>query len=135
MSGLLCTLAIGCGMSDPASGTEDPALVGTWTGTGTASGSSTAWTFVFTATTADVKMAGSSAFSGTYTVDTTTTPKQLTLTISASLNTAYVGKSSNAIYEVVGNKLRYAGNEPGVSARPTTFSASSATPVFDLTKQ
>jgi uncharacterized protein (TIGR03067 family) len=116
------------------SGAASQELVGTWTGHEVGTTSPT-WTFTFTATTADVTTSGTEAYQGTYTVDTTATPKRATIVITQSAFPAYVGKTSNGIYKIEGTTLTFAGNEPGNAAVPTSFTPNGVTRVFTLTKQ
>ncbi len=124
---------LGCG-GGGSQGGGDPALVGTWVGT-EATGGSTLWTFTITATDAEVKMATVAAYKGTYTADASSNPKRITITITDSGTSTYVGKSSNGIYKIEGSTLTFAGNEPGNSARPADFTPGGDAMVFTLTKQ
>lgn len=117
-------------------GGGDPALIGTWSGNEVGD-TSTVWTFVIDATTMTVASSGVEEYAGTYTADPTSNPKRLTALITSCPFTAYIGKTSNGIYQVEGNgpsTLTFAGNEPGNPAVPTSFTPSE-TRVFVLTKQ
>ncbi len=121
---------LGCG-SGGSSG--DPALVGTWVGT--EASSSTVWTFTVTSSDADVKIAGVQAYKGTYTVDTSSDPKRITLAVTDSTNSLYIGKTANGIYKMEGSTLTVAINQPGNAARPVDFTPGGDAAVFTLTKQ
>ena len=62
---------------------------------------------------------------GTYTADPSKTPKQLDMTVtdagSDEDNQKFKGKTSKAIYEIEGNKLKWLAPEPGNEERPTAF--------------
>ena len=62
---------------------------------------------------------------GTYTVDPSKTPKQLDMTVtdagSDEDNQKFKGKTSKAIYEIDGDKLKWLAPEPGAEERPTAF--------------
>jgi uncharacterized protein (TIGR03067 family) len=124
---------LGCG-GGGSQGGGDPALVGTWVGTEATSGS-TVWTFTITSTDAEVKMSTVAAYKGTYTADASSNPKQITITITDSATSTYVGKASNGIYKIEGTTMTFAGNEPGNSARPADFSPGGLAMVFTLSKQ
>jgi uncharacterized protein (TIGR03067 family) len=124
---------LGCG-GGGSQGGGDPALVGTWVGT-EASSSSTVWTFTITSTNAEVKMATVAAYKGTYTADASSSPKRITITITDSGTSTYVGKTTNCIYKIEGNTLTFAGNEPGNPARPADFTPGGDAAVFTLNKQ
>jgi uncharacterized protein (TIGR03067 family) len=115
-------------------GGSDPALIATWSGHEVGD-AVTLWTFVFGETESSASTDGAEVYSGPYTVDTTAEPNELTMVIESSSFDDYVGETSNAIYEVVGDELTFAGNEPGNPARPTSFTPTGATRVFELTRQ
>ena len=123
---------LGCG----GSGTQangDPAVIGTWVGT--AAGNPTVWTFTLTATNAEVTMGTTMAYKGTYVTDASSNPKSMSLTVTESPMTTYVGQTSNGIYEIEGSTLTLAANEPGVATRPTDFTQGGKAEVFTLIKQ
>ncbi len=124
---------LGCG-GGGSQGGGDPALVGTWVGT-EATTTGVVWTFTITATDAEVEMATVPAYKGTYTADASSNPKRLTITITDSATSTYVGKTSNGIYKIEGSTLTFAGNEPGNSARPADFTPGGDAAVFTLNRQ
>jgi uncharacterized protein (TIGR03067 family) len=145
---LLMALAVGClascaeedddggggdGGGDGGGG-SDPALVATWSGHEVGD-TVTVWTFVFGETEGSAATDGAEVYSGEYTVDTTADPNELTMVIASSSFEAYVGETTNAIYEIVGDQLTFAGNEPGNPARPTSFAPGAGARVFELTRQ
>lgn len=83
----------------------------------------------------DAAAGGTEVYEGDYTVDTTTDPKQLTGLITASSVPDYVGKTTNGIYEIVGDDLSFAANEPGDPRRPTSFEPGTGARIFQLTRQ
>lgn len=147
--GLLLAVAVGClstcaadddddgnGGADggDGSGGNDPALIATWSGHEVGD-TVTVWTFVFGESEGSAATDGAEVYSGPYTVDTSADPKELTMVITSSSFDDYLGETANAIYEVVGDELTFAGNEPGNPARPTSFTPSGGTRVFELTRQ
>lgn len=124
------------GPGDAADDAGSPAeeLVGTWTGHEVGQ-SSPEWSFTFSATTAVVTMSGVEAYQGTYTIGATTTPRRVTIAITSSAYPAYIGKTANGIYKIEGTTLTFAGNEPGSSAVPTSFTPDGTTRVFTLTRK
>lgn len=126
---------LGCGGSGASQGGGDPALVGTWAGTVTGN-NVTVWTFTFTSTDVDVKMGTLAAYKGTYVADPSTDPKRLTVNITESALSTYVGQASNGIYKIEGSTLTFAANQPGVATRPTDFTPTpdGVTLVFALNK-
>jgi uncharacterized protein (TIGR03067 family) len=133
------TLCQGCGSGnsenvDAKSGGGDSALVGTWVGNEVGGGSAT-WTFKFAVTSLEVASASGDGYKGTYTVDEASNPKRFVGTITECAYTAYVGKTSNAIYKIEGSTLTFAGNEPGSSAVPTSFERGGPTRLWELKKQ
>lgn len=127
--------AVGCGGGEARNGGGgDPELVGNWSGKELSSPSSE-WTFAITDTTVDVQTSGIEAYKGTYTADPTSNPRQLTIVITDGAFAAYVGKNSNAIYKIEETTLTLAGNEPGISAMPTSFATGGTARIFVLTKQ
>jgi len=144
MLGAALVAALACGLGCGSGGTQgsgDPALIGTWVGT-VADGSATSpdptpWTFTITSTDADVKMGTLAAYKGTYVADPSTDPKRLTVNITESALSTYVGQASNGIYKIEGSTLTFAANQPGVATRPTDFTPTpdGVTLVFTLNKQ
>ena len=71
---------------------------------------------------------------GTFTVNQSTKPKQLTAVISDCPAPQYVGKKVNAIYQIENGKLTVTGNEPGNPEVPASFDTPDARR-FELEKQ
>jgi len=113
----------------------DPELIGAWTGTEMNAADSFVWTFTFEGATVWVTTSGVEAYSGTYTADPLSDPKNITVLIESSPYTAHIGKTENAIYMIEDTTLTFAGNEPGNQAFPTAFEPHGQTRVFVLTKE
>jgi uncharacterized protein (TIGR03067 family) len=62
---------------------------------------------------------------GTYTVDPSKSPAHLDMTVtdagSDDETKKYMGKTSKAIYQIDGNKMKWLAPEPGNEERPTAF--------------
>lgn len=123
-------LLYGCGdKNNPVSAGIPTELEGTWSQT--AGGVTT--TFTFRGSTFSATMEQTS-YSGTFTIDTSVTPHHIDCYITASTTSGYVGKTSLGIYQLSGNTLEFAGNEPGNTVRPTSFASTLQTAYFVLTK-
>jgi uncharacterized protein (TIGR03067 family) len=131
-----CTCVLGCGGSGNQ-GSGDPALVGTWVGTAVGHDPTTVWTFTATSTNVEVKIDTVATYRGTYVADASSNPKTITITITDSTVSLYIGQTSNGIYKIEGSTLTFAANKPGTTARPTDFipTADGVTEVFTLNKQ
>jgi len=124
----------GCGSGGNGNRVTDPAFIGTWQGT-EVGGGSMVWTFIITQTSVSVRAGTQEVYSGTYSVNLSTTPKQANFRVTNSSFTHYVGKTALSIYDVQGNNATLASNEPGVSTRPTSFTPGGGARVWHLTKQ
>jgi uncharacterized protein (TIGR03067 family) len=96
-------------------------LEGVWTGYEI--GGSSGWTV----TVQGNQITGNSVdygelYEGPFTVNTNATPNQIDIVVTQSDFPQYVGATILGIYQITGNTLTFAGNEPGVPVRPTTFS-------------
>lgn len=130
----MCFLFAGCGDEDnPVGGSSPTELEGTWVGTADEV-SGEEWTFVIKGNTIQVSGDGMELYKGTFTLNMTTDPKQFTCKVTSSVFSEYVGKEALAIYRISGNSLDFAGNEPGNSKRPTSFTSSEETMVFAMSK-
>jgi uncharacterized protein (TIGR03067 family) len=70
-----------------------------------------------------------------FTLDNSVTPHRLDAVITSSSQTQYVGRSSVGIYQLANDTLQIAGNEPGMTERPTSFTPSGDIMVMILTRQ
>ena len=129
-----CTCVLGCGGSGNQ-GSGDPALVGTWVGTAVGHDPTTVWTFTATSTNVEVKIDTVATYRGTYVADASSNPKTITITITDSTVSLYIGQTSNGIYKIAGSTLTFAANEPGVATRPADFTPGGNAEVFTLIKQ
>jgi uncharacterized protein (TIGR03067 family) len=77
---------------------------------------------------------GQELYQATFTLDKSQTPNHLDAVITSSRNTQYVGKSSVGIYQLIQDTLLIAGNEPGNSLRPTSFTPSGKIAVMRVTR-
>ena len=132
-----CLLGCGGNGGNGSSGGGDPALVGTWIGTEVGYAGSGTWTFSITASGMDVKSSSGEGYKGTYTADTSVDPKRFAGTVTECPAPEFVGKPVNGIYKIEGTTLTFAGNIPGDTTFPTSFTSGGAhqTRVFTLTKQ
>ena len=60
-------------------------------------------------------------YTGTFSIQSKANPKQFDFVIKDGEFTIYKGRTALAIYEVEGNTLTWAANEPGLTVRPTAF--------------
>ncbi len=67
--------------------------------------------------------------------DASATPNQVNFEITHSDYELYIGKTALGIYELNGDQMKFASNEPGVSERPTSFVPGNGTRVFEYTKE
>jgi uncharacterized protein (TIGR03067 family) len=141
---LLVGALAGCADDEPGgSGTpETPCaateLEGTWVGQMHAAvGDSLPTTATFSGCDFSIAVGGTAeSYGGVFTLDTMSSPKGLDARMTrTTINQAYVGKTSLCIYEVVGNRLTYAGNAPGAVQRPTSLVPVDSTIVFVLVRQ
>jgi hypothetical protein len=93
-----------------------------WSGTFQESGR----TFYFVSST------GAEWFRGTYSENSGAYPRELDLLVEDSSNSWYIGKTSYAIFKIENNTLSMAFFNPGVAARPSSFTAFS---VRDFTQR
>jgi len=110
-------------------------MVGTWTGTEQGNAASGSWTFVFTTSEMTVKAGDTEAYKGTYTLDASADPVTFTAAVTDSAFAAYVGKTVYGLVKIEGGAMTFAGNEPGNTAKPTSFVPGGGTRVFNLTRQ
>lgn len=129
-----------CEENPGSSGNNATELDGTWTGG--ALGQSLYYMFTFNGGTFVVRAGRPDStvlvYTGTYSTDTTVEPRNLdSYIIQSPVQPQYAGKTSLAIYAISHDTLTFAGNEPGVAVRPTSFAQDPAgvTAVFVLKKQ
>ena len=124
LAGLGMMLLTGCVTPAPSDATT---IQGTWKGQEVRDGkASTSW---LTLAGNDLEFQGGNHnewYRGTYTLNEKTNPKQFIGTITFSPASAYIGKTVNAIYEVIPgpqdqDTLVITGNEPGDPQMPTSF--------------
>jgi uncharacterized protein (TIGR03067 family) len=112
-------------------------LEGAWTGHTT--GDTSTYIITFTGNDFSFKSSAFSmtqnAYSGTVSIDSLASPKRFDAHIvDCAMNSLYVGKTSLCIYKISNDTLTYAGNEPGITLRPTSFAPTSQTAVFVLVR-
>ena len=133
ITGITCVfLLYGCGdKNNPASAGAPTELEGTWTQT---VGGVTN-TFVFHGNTFSAAF-GQATYTGTFSIDTSITPHHIDcrMTTVTPSGSGYEGKTSLGIYLLSGNTFEFAGNEPGNTVRPTSFTSTSETEHFIMTK-
>ncbi|MFH0801411.1 MAG: hypothetical protein V2A78_03370 [bacterium] len=99
-------------------------LEGPWNGY--EEGASSQWNAAFGEAARTFKFGNSTGtewYKGTYSVDTGTTPRRIELSVEDSSDSWYIGKISYGIYKIENNTLSLAFFNPGVSARPASFTA------------
>ena len=106
-------------------------IIGTWIGDED-NGQADSWGFFFSCDHLDV-VGPQEWCRGTFLLNKATTPYQADFFITASHDEVNIGKTSLGIYQVEGDTLTIAFNEPGVTERPSSFS-SNGTRVFLLNK-
>jgi uncharacterized protein (TIGR03067 family) len=119
----LCFSMTGCSSdNNPGSGPTPDELEGTWAGS-FIDDPALVFTYVFSGSTVRVLLETHQYYKGTFTLKTDVTPKQMDGFIYECLNPDYLEKTSLSIYELRNNNdsLIIAGNEPGVTVRPTSF--------------
>ena len=110
-------------------------LEGTWIGY-ELDGEPGDWTFSFSGNEGSVHNHNyEESYSGTFTINSQTSPKQIDLTIEECSYSPFIGETSLGIYEIEDNTLTFAGCEPGENVRPTTFSTEGNPRVYILNKQ
>lgn len=120
--------------SGPTGSSGTPtSLEGTWSGI--EEGGTATWVWVFAGNTARVQSSGNEVYSGTFATNSTFTPPRITTTITSSVYASYVGQSSRGIYQLSGDSLIIAANEPGTAVYPDDFTATAQTRVFLLARQ
>ena len=100
---------------------------GTWSGREVAANRAGTASLLFDGTNFEFHGADSREwYKATFTLREDTTPRQLVAVITDCPFPQYVGQSSYAIYQVEGNTLTFAGNEPGRPLPPSSFDAAGA---------
>ena len=72
---------------------------------------------------------------GTYSINDNVQPAQIDLTFEMSVAPEFAGKVSLAIYELNGEELKIAGNDPGNPRRPVDFTGGHETRVFSWKRE
>ncbi len=142
----VCFLAVvlaaalpGCGDDDDDTGSggmtkgaED--LQGRWIGT-EVGGMGEEWVMEFSGDEATASTEGMEVYEGIVYTNTSVTPHEVNFEITKSDFSPYVDETALGIYEVSGDKLTFASNEPGVAIRPTSFTPGDSTRVFEYTRE
>lgn len=74
-------------------------------------------------------------YKGTFTLNETTTPKQIDFLVKESSIAEYNGTTARAIYEIENGKFRFASYNPGDTERPSDFNEPGEFPIFDLARK
>ena len=130
---LMAPLFTGCDDPSSSSPTETE-LDGTLIGT-EVNGGPDEWTFTFTGKTAQCSCSTVEWYKGNFSINTSVVPKPLNISITKCSVPQFVGLVTLAIYKISGDTLTFAGNEPGVQERPTSFDPVGDTRVFVAIKQ
>ncbi len=138
----MVALSVGyCSKSNPVTAAPPgpTALEGIWSGSLTNPNGvidTTTWIFTFKTDSITVKQNVNQDttvhYSGTFTLDTTVVPNQITIHITYSATPQQVGQTIQAIYSQSVNVLQISANAPG-SARPSAFDGT--IPVYGLILQ
>jgi uncharacterized protein (TIGR03067 family) len=114
-----------------AKGTE---LEGTWVGT-TDGEYGDEWTIIISQNKLEAKGPQSEYYSGTFTLNTKTNPKQLDFKIDKCSMSEYINEAALGIYKLNGNKLTIAASEPGSYSRPSYLESGGGARLFTLTRR
>lgn len=119
---------------DDGNGDYVTELEGTWVGDDSIYPDNNV-TFIFTDYDWDFTVSGKPEwYKGTFTLDTSSNPKQIDFIVNECNETQYVGKVSLGIYQIENNTMTLSALEPGTTTRPTSFSNDGAR-VWILNKQ
>jgi uncharacterized protein (TIGR03067 family) len=109
----------------------DPSVLGVWKGVEKGQ-AQPEWIFTITESHMIVTAGTMEVYEGTYTINPNSSPRQITALITKSNLKKYVGKASNGIFELNGDSLTLAANEPGVDSFPSDFTSRGRVRVFEL---
>jgi uncharacterized protein (TIGR03067 family) len=107
-------------------------LEGTWSGTNMDGIDQTQWTYTMALDSIDIQADASEKYSGTFTLDTSVSPRHIDIVITKSTLASDVGKTMPALYKLSGNILQITANAPG-SPRPSNMDP--PVPVIELILQ
>ena len=124
---ILALLIVGCEDGDDNNNVTE--LEGSWIGYEEGNSSST-WTFDISGSEMDID-GPDEWYEGTFSINTQTYPKQLDYILTDCFVSEGIGLTSLVIYKIEENTMTFAGNEPGSTSRPTSFTGGR---VFILTK-
>lgn len=113
--------------------TADASVLGVWKGTERGQ-PQPEWIFTITENQMIVTAGSMEVYEGTYTINHEVTPNQISAKITKSNMKQYVGKASLGIFELSGDSLTLAANEPGAQNFPSDFSTGGRVRVFDLSR-
>lgn len=126
---LMATLA-GCCTAEP----KHVTLEGRWTGA--ESGRAHQITVEFTGNRFAYWDANNNEIGGgTFVIRDAARPMQMDLTFERIVTPEHVGKIGLAIFELNGNELTFAGAEPGIPDRPTSFSGGQGVRIFAFKRE
>ncbi len=108
-------------------------LEGRWVGTEVGMGGT--WTMDIEGDAIAATTNGSEVYSGIIYTNASATPNQVNFEITESDYELYMGLTALGIYELNGDQMKFASNEPGVDERPTSFVPGNGTRVFEYTKE
>jgi uncharacterized protein (TIGR03067 family)/uncharacterized repeat protein (TIGR02543 family) len=104
-------------------------LEGTWDGMNDNGIDQTQWTYTMALDSISIDADAQEKYRGTFTLDTTVSPRHIDIAISESSTASSVGKKISALYRLSGNIMKITANDPG-SSRPETLD--SPTPAITL---
>jgi uncharacterized protein (TIGR03067 family) len=127
----LCIIFVSCKSNNPVNSPipVKTQLEGTWDGTNMDGIDQTQWTYAITLDSIAIDADAQEKYRGFFTLDTTTLPRHIDITITKSVVGSDVGKKIPAIYNLSGNIVQITANGPG-SQRPASMDAA---PVLKLT--
>ncbi len=130
---IIIMTAAGCKNRKVVDVTDTDRIQGTWKGK-ELGGSGGEWKLVITGDQVLVDGPGPEDYTGTITLDETTSPKSARLRIDKCAVKEYIGTTANNIYKFEDDKFILAGTEPGSDTKPASFQSGNGTRVFELAK-
>ena len=123
----------GCKRSEDSASADRKLLQGNWSGPATGMGEVI---MAISGDKFDLKEINSAFwYKGTFTLNESTTPKQIDLLIKDCSIEEFKGTIARAIYEIETGLFKFGCYNPGDTVRPADFNEPGGFPIFTLTKQ